>query len=90
MSESGSIPGGSIRLKKEIKMTDNWEHKTEGMVCETCMFFVPKRSQKVGRCRRHSPTMSGWPVMFVSDWCGDHKLESPIRPELEPGKVTVI
>lgn len=30
---------------------------------------------KIGRCRRHAPTMSGWPVMFKSDWCGDHKLD---------------
>jgi hypothetical protein len=30
---------------------------------------------KLGRCRRHAPTMSGWPVMFVTDWCGDHKLD---------------
>jgi len=29
----------------------------------------------VGRCRRHAPTMSGWPVMFQTDWCGDHKLD---------------
>jgi hypothetical protein len=29
----------------------------------------------VGRCRRHAPSMSGWPVMFTADWCGDHKLD---------------
>lgn len=29
----------------------------------------------LGRCRRHAPTMSGWPVVFVNDWCGDHKLD---------------
>jgi hypothetical protein len=28
----------------------------------------------VGRCRRHAPTMNGYPVVFVNDWCGDHKL----------------
>jgi hypothetical protein len=45
------------------------------------MWFVVKvsgdvtKSSKVGRCRRHAPTMSGWPVMFVGDWCGDHKLD---------------
>jgi hypothetical protein len=33
------------------------------------------RSFDLGRCRRHAPTMSGWPVMFVNDWCGDHKLD---------------
>jgi hypothetical protein len=29
---------------------------------------------KLGRCRRHAPTMNGYPAVFVSDWCGDHKL----------------
>lgn len=28
----------------------------------------------LGRCRRHAPTMSGYPAVFVNDWCGDHKL----------------
>jgi hypothetical protein len=28
----------------------------------------------IGRCRRHAPTMNGYPVVFVNDWCGDHKL----------------
>jgi hypothetical protein len=28
----------------------------------------------IGRCRRHAPTMTGYPVVFVNDWCGDHKL----------------
>lgn len=28
----------------------------------------------IGRCRRHAPTMSGFPVVFNTDWCGDHKL----------------
>jgi len=36
----------------------------------------------LGRCRRHCPTMSGFPVMFETDWCGDHKLESvPLSQE---------
>ncbi len=29
---------------------------------------------RIGRCRRHAPTMAGFPVVFESDWCGDHKL----------------
>ncbi len=28
----------------------------------------------IGRCRRHAPTMNGYPVVYMSDWCGDHKL----------------
>jgi len=61
-------------------MTDNWKHRSVGMMCLTCMWYVGKEGQKlgskaIGRCRRHSPTMGGWPVMFGSDWCGDHKLD---------------
>jgi hypothetical protein len=29
----------------------------------------------IGRCRRHAPTMSGFPVVFQADWCGDHRLD---------------
>jgi len=29
----------------------------------------------LGRCRRHAPTLSGWPAVFVNDFCGDHKLD---------------
>jgi hypothetical protein len=29
----------------------------------------------LGRCRRHAPTMNGFPVVFESDWCGDHRLD---------------
>jgi hypothetical protein len=38
----------------------------------------------LGRCRRHSPTMSGWPVVFVNDWCGDHKLDENKVGEEKP------
>lgn len=79
---------------------DPWKHRSDGMKCKTCMWFVPKESSvkdaidpralkaiksleneagfaviNVGRCRRHAPTMSGYPVVFVNDWCGDHKLD---------------
>ena len=61
---------------------DNWKNRTHNMRCVTCVYFVPKASSKikegelfkVGRCRRHAPTMSGFPVVFLTDWCGDHKL----------------
>lgn len=29
----------------------------------------------LGRCRRRSPSMNGYPAVFRSDWCGDHKLD---------------
>ena len=63
---------------------DNWKHRSDVMKCRTCMYFVIKELAEVskkkpelilGRCRRHAPTMSGWPVMFLTDWCGDHKLD---------------
>lgn len=61
---------------------DPWKHRSKGMSCGTCMWFVRKESQPtlshkavLGRCRRHSPTMSGYPVVFMTDWCGDHKLD---------------
>ena len=54
---------------------DNWKHKSTGMRCRTCMWFVSKSNQQ-GRCRKHAPTLNGWPVVYESDWCGDHKLDS--------------
>lgn len=61
--------------------SDNWEHRSSKMRCETCMWFVPKAIDgqgngvsTLGRCRRHVPTMNGFPAVFVDDWCGDHKL----------------
>lgn len=67
---------------------DNWQHRSKGMVCGTCMFSVPKLktnpdpsepsaapTNQLGRCRRHAPTMAGFPAIFESDWCGDHKLD---------------
>lgn len=71
-------------------MSDNWKHRSVGMRCSTCISFVPKVVERqpvttgvqeaapkpvLGRCRKHAPTMSGFPVVFESDWCGDHKLD---------------
>lgn len=61
---------------------DPWKHRSKGMQCTTCMWFVAKDTTvernadapSVGRCRRHAPTMNGYPVVFDNDWCGDHKL----------------
>jgi hypothetical protein len=42
------------------------------------MYFVPKWKDGkpiiLGRCRRNAPTMKGFPAVFESDWCGEHKL----------------
>jgi len=60
---------------------DPWKHRSKGMSCSTCMWFVIKEKtvlkgkQALGRCRRHAPTMNGYPVVFSADWCGDHKLD---------------
>lgn len=35
----------------------------------------PVYTPGLGRCRRHAPTMNGWPAVFGEDWCGDHKLD---------------
>ena len=61
--------------------TDNWKHRSDGMRCATCMYFVLKQGKEsnvvgiIGRCRRRAPTLNGWPVIFAGDWCGDHKLD---------------
>lgn len=68
---------------------DNWKHRSQAMRCHSCMYYVPKvrppradhatvlglPPPALGRCRRRSPTLSGWPAMFPGDWCGDHKLD---------------
>jgi hypothetical protein len=59
---------------------DPWKHRSSGMTCATCMWYVEKaptgqRTRILGRCRRHAPTMNGYPVVFPADWCGDHKLD---------------
>ena len=57
---------------------DNWSYRFSGMICKTCIFFVEKKNIKekiLGRCRRNAPTMSGFPVVFETDWCGNHKID---------------
>lgn len=56
---------------------DNWKHRSENMKCKTCMWFLLKgnKENQVGRCRKHAPTIHGYPVVFGDDWCGDHKLD---------------
>lgn len=47
---------------------DLWAGRDTHMRCETCMHYANMR------CRRHAPTMQGYPAVFPHDWCGDHKL----------------
>ncbi len=75
-------PGPHDELPAQaVPAEDRWRHRSVKMRCSTCMWFVrkapefPRLGAEVGRCRRHAPTMSGWPVMYATDWCGDHKLD---------------
>ena len=61
---------------------DPWKHRSKGMCCKTCMWYVAKQKSEgnqstspIGRCRKHAPSMNGYPVVFETDWCGDHKLD---------------
>ena len=58
---------------------DPWMHRSDTMVCATCMWFVEKLRfgglGRIGRCRRHAPSMNGYPVVYLNDWCGDHKVD---------------
>lgn len=67
-------PGAPIQQNK----VDPWQHRSENTRCKTCMWFCPKPGEDslihMGRCRRHSPSIGGYPVVFVNDWCGDHRL----------------
>ena len=69
---------------------DPWVHRAERMRCRTCMWYVTKgeNNSALGRCRRRAPTMGGYPVVFTSDWCGDHKLDetAPGATPVEPAE----
>lgn len=71
---------------------DPWKHRSNRMLCNTCIFYVEKVKvdefkdikeiktlneipTPIGRCRRHAPTMNGYPTVFETDWCGEHKLD---------------
>lgn len=73
---------------KRVLVIDPWEHRAQTMRCDSCMWFVEKKGiqrstadsdlnalKKLGRCRRHAPTMNGYPAVFIMDWCGDHKID---------------
>jgi hypothetical protein len=67
-------------------MNDPWKHRHASMTCTTCMWYVEKQKEVdnhtpiVGRCRKHSPSMNGYPVVYPTDWCGDHKLDENKLP----------
>jgi hypothetical protein len=65
------------------KLLDVWADKST-FCCATCQWFAAKEragQDQLGRCRRHAPTLGGYPVVYaLRDWCGDHKLGEPPRP----------
>lgn len=79
----GQLSGPLQKPDADMPGPDPWKHRSCGMRCASCMWFVIKEATRaqygpartIGRCRRHSPTMNGYPVVFTDDWCGDHKLD---------------
>lgn len=63
---------------------DPWKHCSEEILCATCIWYIRKEKKEmdgkstVGRCRRHSPGINGYPVVFETDWCGDHRLSKNV------------
>lgn len=62
-------------------MLDKWDRKTD-FCCASCAYYAPK-NPGIGRCRRHAPTMAGYPVVYpYNDWCGDHRVgDNPYKAD---------
>ena len=83
MSDNRYRDHDSAVTAEDSPKSDPWVHRSGGMKCHTCMWYVEKKTTArvnpekgpIGRCRRHAPTMGGYPVVFATDWCGDHKLD---------------
>lgn len=47
----------------------------DGIQCRTCLYFEIEEGNErgVGRCRRHAPTLGGFPIVLQEDWCGDYE-----------------
>jgi hypothetical protein len=41
--------------------------------CNSCRFF--DYEEYIGFCRRHSPTIEGFPPTHYMGWCGDHEFK---------------
>lgn len=52
---------------------DNWVAHTSTHTCKFCMWFKAK-TNKVGRCIINAPTIKGFPVVYETDTCGEHRL----------------
>lgn len=77
---SEHLGGGTFAGAAAMRERDPWQHRAEGMKCLTCMWWARKAAPPdasrgfIGRCRKHAPTLNGYPVVYAIDWCGDHKL----------------
>lgn len=69
----------------EVGTNDPWRHRSNGMKCASCMWFVVKVKECInttcdnrgclGRCRKNAPSIKGFVPVFETDWCGDHRLD---------------
>jgi len=60
--------------------SDPWKHRSSKMHCSACMWFCPKVKEDntesdLGRCRKNAPSMNGFVPVYVTDWCGQHRLD---------------
>jgi hypothetical protein len=49
---------------------------TTNFCCATCMFYANFR------CKRHAPTMGGFPAVMPTDVCGDHRMGKETMKEI--------
>ena len=89
-SERDRIASDNAILAREQAAAhqDPWVHRSEGVTCSTCMWFVVKEvnqspvdaqfplpEKRLGRCRKYAPSAKGFVPVFTTDWCGDHRLD---------------
>jgi hypothetical protein len=82
-SGTGPMPGpepdwGAVKTPSPpISTWDNWNKVSNNMQrCELCMHYTNFR------CRRHAPRgQEGWPAVFPTDSCGDHKMSKTTMAE---------
>ena len=63
---------GNFEVPSKPRLSDNWSlgpGESSNGQCISCMHY------NTARCRRHAPKgQEGWPAVYPSDYCGDHKL----------------
>lgn len=56
---------------QKVQTTDNWQDM-KTFVCNTCMWYLNTR------CRKHAPNLGGFPAVYSTDFCGDHKMKKEL------------